>query len=114
MISVAPAILADPAATNTGSHDTGGPITEAKLGLKIYPGAKIVTSGETAEIVSANLRTADAPDKVIAFYEAELGSKGEGDAQTAYTISGTKAGRKFAVSLNSVDGTTSVSIMGRK
>src|SRR5579872_4603317 len=34
------------------NHDTIGPITEARLGIKIYPGAAIVTSGETDEIVS--------------------------------------------------------------
>ena len=96
----------------TGSHEAGGPITEARLGLKIYPGATIVTSGETDEIVSANLRTADPAAKVIAFYENELGAKGAGDA-AGYQISGQKSGKKYVISINN-DGNTNVSIMGKK
>ena len=86
----------------TGNHDASGPITEARLGLKIYPGATIVTSGETDEVVSANLRTSDPVAKVTAFYETELGAKASGDTVT-YQISGQKG-----------DGMTNVSIMGKK
>lgn len=96
----------------SGNHDASGPITEARLGLKIYPGAAIVTSGETDEIVSANLRTPDPPAKVIAFYETELSAKGAGDLAT-YEISGQKGGRNYAITINN-DGATNVSIMGKK
>lgn len=96
----------------SGNHDASGPITEARLGLKIYPGAAIVTSGETDEIVSANLRTLDPAAKVSAFYETELGAKATGDLAT-YQISGQKGGRNYAVTINN-DGNTNVSIMGRK
>ena len=96
----------------TGSHDTSGPITEARLGVKIYPGAKIVTSGETDELVSANLRTSDPVEKVVAFYETELGAKASGDTVT-YQISGQKGGKTYAIAINN-DGMTNVSIMGKK
>jgi hypothetical protein len=96
----------------SGNHDASGPIAEARLGMKIYPGAQIVTSGETDQVVSANLRTPDSPEKVIGFYEAELGAKGSGDP-AMYQISGQKGGRKFSVSINR-DDSTNVSIMGAK
>ena len=98
--------------TATGSHDASGPITEAKLGVKIYPGATIVTSGETDEVVSANLRTSDPVQKVVAFYETELGAKASGDSVT-YQISGQKGGKTYAIAINN-DGSTNVSIMGKK
>ena len=91
----------------------GGPITEARLGVKIYPGATMVTSGETDEVVSANLRTPDSADKVIAFYEGEIGTKGSGDP-AASTISGEKKGKKYAISINADQGSTNVSILGKK
>jgi len=97
---------------SSGSNDAGGPITEAKLGIKLYPGAAIVTSGETDQVVSANLRTPDPAEKVIGFYETELGTKGSGDP-AVYQISGQKGGRKFAISINR-DDATNVSIMGVK
>jgi len=96
----------------SGNHDASGPISEARLGVKIYPGATIVTSGETDEIVSANLRTPDPVSKVSAFYENELGAKGAGDVAN-YQISGQKGGRKYAITINN-DGNTNVSIMGKK
>jgi hypothetical protein len=96
----------------SGNHDATGPITEARLGVKIYPGAAIVTSGETDEIVSANLRTPDPAAKVSAFYEAELGAKATGDL-ASYQISGRKGGRSYGITINN-DGNTNVSIMGKK
>ena len=101
-----------PNADATGNHDASGPITEARLGVKIYPGATIVTSGETDEVVSANLRTSDSVDKVKAFYEAELGVKATGDA-ALYELSGQKGGKKYFIAINN-DGNTNVSIMGKK
>jgi hypothetical protein len=95
------------------ASDPGGPITEDRLGVKIYPGATIVTSGETDEVVSANLRTGDPAAKVIAFYEGELGTKGSGDP-AAYTIAGEKKGKKYAISINADQGSTNVSILGKK
>src|ERR1700682_1434033 len=95
------------------ASDPGGPITEARLGVKIYPGATIVTSGETDEVVSANLRTPDAAAKVIAFYETEIGVKGSGDP-AAYMIAGEKKGKKYAISINADQGSTNVSILGKK
>ena len=103
---------ADSKPAATGNHDASGPITEAKLGVKIYPGARIVTSGETDEIVSANLRTPDPVEKVIAFYETELGAKASGDSVN-YQISGQKGSKKYVIAINN-DGSTNVSIMGRK
>jgi hypothetical protein len=97
----------------TGTSAPAGAISEDRLGVKIYPGSRIVTSGETDEVVSANLRTPDSADKVIAFYEGELGAKGSGDP-AAYVISGEKKGKKYAISINADQGTTNVSIMGKK
>ena len=96
----------------TGNHDASGPITEAKLGVKIYPGATIVTSGETDEVVSANLRTSDPVAKAVAFYETELGAKATGDTVT-YQISAQKGGKTYFIAINN-DGMTNVSIMGKK
>lgn len=93
------------------SHDVAGPISEAKLGLKIYPGARIVTSGETAEIVSANLETPDSSDKVAKFYQEQLGVAAD---PAARMVSGNKDGRKFAISIGAYGGGTTVSIMGKK
>ncbi len=97
----------------TGTAAPAGPISEERLGVKIYPGATMVTSGETDEVVSANLRTPDPAAKVIAFYEAELSAKGSGDP-AAYTISADKKGKKYAISINADQGSTNVSIMGKK
>ena len=96
----------------SGSHDSGGPITEAALGVKIYPGARIVTSGETPEIVSANLETADAMDKVVKFYQQELGLPTDGPAEG--TLTAKKNNRMYAISVIPSGGTTSISIMGKK
>jgi hypothetical protein len=112
---VALALVAGCATSKTGvsgNHDAGGPINEARLGIKLYPGAAIVTSGETDQVVSANLRTPDPVDKVISFYETELSAKGSGDL-TMYQITGQKGTRKFAISINR-DDATNVSIMGAK
>jgi hypothetical protein len=98
--------------SSTTEATGSGPITEARLGVKIYPGASIVTSGETDEIVSANLRTSDPVEKVREFYEGEVGAKATGDA-TNYQISGQKGTKKYAIAINN-DGNTNVSIMGKK
>jgi hypothetical protein len=93
-----------------GNHDAGGPITEAKLGTKLYPGARIVTSGETDEIVSANLETSDTTEKVIAFYENELGAaKG-----SSSMVKVKKNGRTFVVSTSPSGSGTAISIMVKK
>jgi hypothetical protein len=97
----------------TETQAAAGPISEARLGVKIYPGSTIVTSGETDEVVSANLRTPDSAAKVIVFYEAELAAKGSGDP-AAYTIAGEKKGKKYAISVNADQGSTNVSILGKK
>lgn len=94
----------------TGSHDAGGPITEAKLGVKIYPGARIVTSGETGEVVSANLETSDAPEKVIKFYEGELGTARDQSGM----VMAKKNGRTFVVNAVPSGAGSAVSIMGKK
>src|SRR5579862_4236104 len=73
---------ADAPKTTSGNHDPGGPISEERLGVKIYPGAKLVTSGETDEVVSANLFTTDPADQVVKFYAAELGAKINGPTLT--------------------------------
>ncbi|MEO6787220.1 MAG: hypothetical protein ABI318_13900 [Chthoniobacteraceae bacterium] len=95
---------------STGSHDAGGPITEAKLGVKIYPGARIVTSGETEEVVSANLETSDAPEKVIKFYEQELGAAKDSSGM----VMAKKNGRTFVVNAVPSGAGSAVSIMGKK
>lgn len=94
----------------SGNHDAAGPITEAKLGVKIYPGSRIVTSGETAEIVSANLETGDAAEKVIKFYEEELGTAKDASGM----IKAKKDGRTFVVNAVPSGAGTAVSIMGKK
>lgn len=102
--AVAPAA---PAANR--NHDASGPLTEATLGLKFYPGSRVVTSGETAEVLSANLETSDEVAKVIAFYEAELGQKATGGK-----IKVTKNNHLTIVSTAPSGGGTAVSIMVKK
>src|SRR4051812_26876074 len=94
----------------SGNHDAAGPITEEKLGVKLYPGAKIVTSGETSEIVSANLQTSDPADKVTKFYEKELGAS----ADASGSIMTKKSDRTFVVSVMAEGSGSVVSIMGKK
>jgi hypothetical protein len=100
-----------PASSSSGSHDPSGPISEARLGLQIYPGARIVTSGETDEIVSANLETADAPAKVAQFYQQQLGQSADANSMM---VSGSKGGKTYAISITPSEGGSAVSIMGKK
>jgi len=102
---------ADTPKTTSGNHDPGGPISEQRLGVKIYPGAKIVTSGETDEVVSANLFTSDPAEKVVKFYAQELGAEYSG---VKLSIMGEKNGRKYAISIIPDTGGTSVAILGKK
>jgi hypothetical protein len=88
------------------------PISEEKLGVKIFPGAKIITSGEAGEIVSANLRTSEPGAAVVKFYEQELGIPESG--RTSGTVAGTKNNIQYGISVIPSDGTTNVSIMGKK
>ena len=101
---------ADAPKENTGNHDAGGPITEAKLGVKIYPGARIVTSGETDEVVSANLETPDSAEKVTQFYEKELGTAKDASGM----VMAKKNGRTYVVNAIPSGALTAVSIMGKK
>ncbi len=103
----APAALSTPAAS--GNHDATGPVTEATLGVKFYPGARLVTSGETPDLVSANLETSDSGDKVAAFYEAELGTKAVGTM-----IKGQKDGKLIVVVTSPSGSGTAMSIMRKK
>ncbi len=96
---------------SSGNHDTAGPISEEKLGVKIYPGARIVTSGETSDVVSANLETGDPSAKVVEFYEQELGAKAKPGAAM---ISAKKSGRTYVVSFAPSGGGTAISIMVKK
>src|SRR5664280_311370 len=99
------------ASSSSGSHDPSGPISEAALGVKIYPGARIVTSGETDEVVSANLETTDAPAKVAQFYQQQLGLPADANSML---VSGSKGGKTYAISITPSEGGTAVSIMGKK
>lgn len=89
-----------------------GPLSEERLGLKIFPGAKIVTSGETAEIVSMNLRTGEPPAAAIKFYEQELALPESGKGSG--TVVGTKNKIRYAVSVMPEGANTNISIMGKK
>ena len=80
--------------------------------MRFYPGSKIVTSGETDEVVSANLRTADAPDKVREFYEGEPGAKATGDA-TILPDFRTERHSRSMIAINN-DGNTNVDHGQRK
>jgi hypothetical protein len=86
-------------------------ISEAKLGIKIYPGARIVTSGETAEVVTVDLATSDPVAKVCEFYQKELGSEGP---PGSVHVTGTKNGRTYVVSLAPSGTGTAISIMGKR
>lgn len=92
--------------------DPAAPITEDRLGVKFYPGAKIVTSGETAEVVSANLRTPDAADVVRKFYEEQLSLAPSGKA--GGMLVATRNNLKYAINIQSDAGVTNVSIMAKK
>src|SRR4051812_22628139 len=47
-------------------------MTEDRIGAKFYPGARVVTGGDTSDVLSANLETPDAIEKVVAFYQKEM------------------------------------------
>lgn len=108
----APAGAAAGRGAATGNHDAAGPITEAALGVKIYPGARLVTSGETDELVSANIETPDAAEKVVKFYQKELGLSDDGTP--TMMLSAKKNNRTYVVSVTASGGLTSASIMGKK
>jgi hypothetical protein len=61
---------------------TNEKLTEADLGIAIYPGAEQSKGGArlnlgTGPMVTANFLTSDAKEKVIAFYKDQLGSGAE-------------------------------------
>jgi ABC-type uncharacterized transport system auxiliary subunit len=93
--------------------EAGKAISPEVLGLALYPGAKVVTSGTEGKIVSANLETADATDKVTKFYEGELGAKAETKGGLL-SVQGAKGGTRYAIVVLRSGGTTSISIMGEK
>ena len=99
--------------TTTADNQSTKPLTEAQLGVKFYPGARVVTSGETDSVLSANLETSDPSDKAVAFYENELGAKSDGGSPVA-TISGKKGAVQYAISITTASGVTSISILGKK
>ena len=87
-------------------------VTESSLGLKFFPEARVVTSGETAELVSANLQVAKPSAEVVKFYENELGLPESG--KSSGTFKGEKHGKVTVVSINSDASGTNVSIMRKK
>lgn len=93
--------------------DHSKPLTEEEVGLKFYPGARVVTSGQTDDAVSANLETSDPVDRAAAFYEQELGAKADIKPGLT-TVEGAKGSSKYAVAITASDGKTSISIMGAK
>jgi hypothetical protein len=64
------------------SATTDNKMTEADLGIAIYPGAEQAAGGAKLNLgggpmVSANFLTSDPKDKVIAFYKDQLGSSAQ-------------------------------------
>jgi hypothetical protein len=93
------------------SHDAGDPISEATLGLRFYPGACVVIGGVAEDVVSANLETGDAPEKVGTFYQAELGLTLDPSMRR---LTGTKGGRHFVISIVPFGEGATISIIGKK
>lgn len=89
------------------------PITEQELGLKFYPGAKVKSATGLNKGVSAELETEDPEDKVVVFYERELGVKAKKERDLV-TIDGSKAGKTYMITITSINGITSISIMGEE
>jgi hypothetical protein len=73
--------------TPVGSLEVGKEVSEASLGLPIYPGARRIEGGDTArvnieipgaeniQVLAAEFETSDPLDKVKEFYSGRLGSK---------------------------------------
>ena len=89
-----------------------GPISEEILGIKIFPGARIVHSGDSAQLVSANLRASEPGAEIVKFYEQELGIPESGRASGA--VSGTKGNISYGISVIPGKAVTEVSILGTK
>ncbi len=101
-----------PPPKNAGdSHEGGEPITEAALGVKFYPGSCVVIGGVADDVVSANLETGDAPEKVGAFYQAELGLAPD---PAMRRVTGTKGGRHYVISIVPYGEGSTISIIGKK
>ena len=70
----------------------GRPAVEKRLGVKVYPGAKLTASGDSATLHTASFET-DAPlEEVDAFYAEQLGPNA---VRTVHTSSGADQGVKF-------------------
>ena len=96
--------------SDTPTANDEAPITESQLGINFYPRARIVTSEVTEQMVTANLETPDTVEKVLRFYEEQLGVARD----TFGTIMAEKNGRVYAVSAVKKGANTAVSVMGKK
>ncbi|MFI5384674.1 MAG: hypothetical protein ACHQ50_01000 [Fimbriimonadales bacterium] len=96
------------------SSNEANPITEEKLGLPFYPGARLVGGRAQGKLVNADLETTDLPDRVLSFYAKELGTKAAWSGQLM-SIDGTKDGSRYAVTVIAAKGNpTSISILGER
>ena len=103
---------APPGKKDAAAAVPAGPISEENLGIKIFPGAKIVSSGESPQIVSANLRAREPGAAIVKFYELELGLPESGRAAGA--VSGTKGDISYGISVIPGNSVTEISILGTK
>ncbi len=91
------------------------PMTEGRIGIKFYPGARVVTGGETPELISANLETTVSIQKVVEFYQRETPQLVlSGDPSNAM-FEGEIEGKKTVLSAMPTNGGgTAISIIVRK
>lgn len=107
---VALEVIPKPVHTISEALRPGRQMQKAKLGVRIYSPSYVIQFQDTDEIVSADLETSDAPEKVIAFYEQEL--RAQRDATGMVMMR--KGNRTYLVSAVREDGKTLVWIMGQR
>ncbi len=71
----------------------------SNLDVPVYPKAKIIMSGENQGIMGTNFETTDPREKVIAYYEEQLGTK-----QASGAIKASKAGHQITVIITDAGG----------
>jgi hypothetical protein len=107
----------------------GAKVTEADLGLPIYPGATPIEGKATkmnssdSNMASLELQTSDAPEKVAAFYRERLKAKAEGhqmmdmnsgDGNISLMLNDSVKKESFQVSLRKRDAGTEVTMISSR
>lgn len=100
--------------TQVAAPQTETPPTSGEFPLALYPKSDVLSKNMHDKTVQADIESGDPVDKVIAFYEKELGAKSDGRSPMT-TIMGDKAGYHFAVIIAPKQGKkAAISILGEK